>query len=91
MGRVYVILKLRGLGDLLFIRGKAFHEQRKQSMRENKHTIEMAASAKLQLCLTAPKAPEVCLRKPRLQQEIRSVLGAPRQDKSLHHCRSSMA
>ena len=39
MGRVYVILKLRGLGDLLFIRGKAFHEQRKQSMRQNKHYL----------------------------------------------------
>jgi len=34
VGRGYIIsLKLRCLGDLLFIRGKAYYEQKKQSMR----------------------------------------------------------
>ena len=34
MGRGYIIiLKLRCLGDLLFIRGKAYYEQKQQSTR----------------------------------------------------------
>lgn len=93
MGRGYIIiLKLRGLGDLFLSEGRLIMSERSKVQDKtcylNGHFRQVTLTS---LCLMAPKVPDVCLRKPRLQEETSSILGALAEDKSLSHCPASMA
>lgn len=93
VGRGYIIiLKLRGLGDLFLSEGRLIMSERSKVQDKtcylNGHFRQVTLTS---LCLMAPKVPDVCLRKPRLQEETSSILGALAEDKSLSHCPASMA